>query len=449
MLENLKLRGRILLGYAIPIPLSFVLAWLVYSNTNMVRKVIEQSNVSRDALVTTDSIASDASTIEYSMRGYLLTKEDFRITRIVEATQSLEETTKTAQELIESSKNRVFSEEQKKLLNQLLEAANNLKQVDLQIVNLAKAGKMDDALKLFKSDKSTNLIKQIRDANTLFNEKAMKQLKESQLKTTSSLDLLTALAVLGNAFAAIASISIGILLASRIQQTINKTVSAMATSSTEIAASVEQQERAASQQASAVNQTTTTMDELEASSRQSAEQAEAAKVKVQLIADQILGLSEQVTQINDIANLVSDLANQTNMLALNAAVEAVRAGEQGKGFAVVAAEIRRLADQSKQSATKINTLVGDIQNSSYSKAVVNDGTGRGIQSIVNASSNIALSMQQISLNVRQQAIAIEQVVKAMNDLNMSAQQTASGINQTRVSIKQMNAAAQDLKTVVG
>ena len=50
------------------------------------------------------------------------------------------------------------------------------------------------------------------------------------------------------------------------------------------------------------------------------------------------------------------------MLALKAAVEAARAGEQGKGFGVVAGEIRKLADESKKSAQKINDLATDIQS---------------------------------------------------------------------------------------
>jgi methyl-accepting chemotaxis protein len=171
-------------------------------------------------------------------------------------------------------------------------------------------------------------------------------------------------------------------------------------SSTEIAATIEQQERIAVQQAASVNQTTTTMDELGASSRQSAMQAESAlenashvlnmaaegsKVvqktqqgmltlteKVGGIAEQVLHLSQQTNQIANITNLVSDLANQTNMLAINATVEAVRAGEQGKGFGVVAREIRRLADQSKQSAAEINDLINDIQNAINKTVMVTD-----------------------------------------------------------------------------
>ncbi len=83
-------------------------------------------------------------------------------------------------------------------------------------------------------------------------------------------------------------------------------------------------------------------------------------------------LSEQIGQIYNITNLVGDIANQTNMLALNAAVEAARAGEQGKGFAVIATEIRKLADQSRKSAERINNLVTDIQNATNTTVIVTD-----------------------------------------------------------------------------
>lgn len=76
---------------------------------------------------------------------------------------------------------------------------------------------------------------------------------------------------------------------------------------------------------------------------------------------QSIGVVQQETkEIMDFAKLISDIADQTNLLALNASIEAARAGEHGKGFAVVAAEVRKLAEQSKNALIQINGKVNDI-----------------------------------------------------------------------------------------
>ncbi|MBD2185320.1 CHASE3 domain-containing protein [Planktothrix sp. FACHB-1355] len=448
MLGNLKLRGRILVGYGVPIPLSFLLALLVYSNTNLVAQSLSQANASRDALEITDRMESEASAMERSTRGYLLTRQQSYLDRFKQASESLSEASTSAEKLIKDSKQEFFSNEQKNIFDRLVLTVKRLRSLDERMINLVRNGKGSEAIKIFVKDESALLSSQIKDLNNTFNDIALKQLRQTQSNTTNSLELLTWVAVFGTLIAAIASVIFGLLLASNIQQAINKNVSTIATSSNEIAASVEQQERSASQQAAAVNQTTITMDELGVSSKASAEQAEAARLKVDRIAQQIMQLSEQLSQINSIANLVSDIANQTNMLAINAAVEAVRAGEQGKGFAVVATEIRRLADQSKRSAEKIATLVADLQNTTKASVLITDANMAGIEGIVSAVNNISVNIQQISLNVRQQALAIDQVVTAMNDFNESAQQTAAGINQTRVSVLQLNETAKNLKSVI-
>ncbi|MDP8933757.1 MAG: methyl-accepting chemotaxis protein, partial [Cyanobacteriota bacterium] len=147
---------------------------------------------------------------------------------------------------------------------------------------------------------------------------------------------------------------------------------------------------------------------------------------------------------------------------INATVEAVRAGEQGKGFGVVATEIRRLADQSKRSAAQINDLINDIQNSINKTVIVTDegnktldnslklteGTAETFNNVANAINSVVLSSQQIYLNTKQQALAIEQVVDAMNVLNKGAAETASGISQSRVGTQTLNKAALNLKSLV-
>lgn len=291
-------------------------------------------------------------------------------------------------------------------------------------------------------------------------------------------------------FALLLASPLGYFMSRVITRTFKETIDHVAQASQDIAVATEEHERIASQQAAAIHQTSSTMDELGTSAQHSAEQAETAavgaqkvsvlssqgmqsvnhtlqtmaalKTRVEEISEQISHLNHQTSQIGLISGLVADLANQTNLLSLNAAVEATRAGTQGKGFAVVAAEIRKLADQSKEAAKKINVLVGDIQTAidatvrvtEFGTKTVEKGvetvqrTAEAFSDMSNAIDAVTLSSQQISLNVKQQAIAIQQVVDAMVALNKAAVQTASGIQQTKVGTQQLQQVTQRLQETV-
>ncbi|WP_293157821.1 MULTISPECIES: methyl-accepting chemotaxis protein [unclassified Microcoleus] len=296
--------------------------------------------------------------------------------------------------------------------------------------------------------------------------------------------------IAGVGFTAAVVSAIAIFLASRTTRSVNHIVRAIASSSSQIAVTIEQQKRIASQQLSAVDRTATTMNELSESSKACASEAEAAAFgaaqalklaaggsqavdntlkematlteNVGEIQKQILRLSEQTDRIGNISSLVSDLANQTNMLALNAAVEAVRAGESGKGFAVVASEIRKLADRSKESASNINALVAEIQKAITSTATATDDGTKTVENgvkiarktadafagVARAIERIAANSKQISVTSKNQAIAIQDVVESVNSLHLATQETASGISQVKLGIAQLNQAAQNLKSAV-
>lgn len=86
-----------------------------------------------------------------------------------------------------------------------------------------------------------------------------------------------------------------------------------------------------------------------------------------------------VDEIISMADAISNIASQTNLLALNAAIEAARAGENGKGFAVVAEEVRKLAEQSSNTVSKIQKTIGRV-NSAFSYLSENSN---GILTFVN------------------------------------------------------------------
>ena len=275
-----------------------------------------------------------------------------------------------------------------------------------------------------------------------------------------------------------------------VSRPLQQVISVITSSSTQMAASVTEQERISAQQAVSVNETNATMEELGASSHQAAIQAEGAangaekalelaqfgtsrveetlanmedtKVKVETIAQQILLLSEKTGQIREITNLVSDFANETKMLAMNAAVEAVRAGEHGKGFSVLAVETRKLADESKRSAGRINALVSEIQQATNntvmateegSKTVdagmaISHNTAETFREVAHVMDGASQETQQISLNVKQQSVAIRQVVEAIKSLHAGAKESTAGISQVKSGIRTLSDAAQTLQKMV-
>lgn len=76
--------------------------------------------------------------------------------------------------------------------------------------------------------------------------------------------------------------------------------------------------------------------------------------------ENVLGLNNSIISVSNITGFINEIAEQTNLLALNASIEAARAGEAGRGFAIVAQEIGKLAEQTKESSTTINTLLQNV-----------------------------------------------------------------------------------------
>ena len=314
---------------------------------------------------------------------------------------------------------------------------------------------------------------------------------ENAFATSNSLLRTIGLGTLGTAIiVTILAVGVSLLITEPLIQRISDVIRTVVSASSEMAATVEQQERSVSQQAASISESTAMMEELSRSAQRSAEQAETAQDQAQHVlqlakdgevvvdrtlerthqlqdrfgslAQQMDNLNEQIRRIGTISSLVSDLANQTNMLALNASVEAVRAGDAGRGFAVVASEIRKLADQSRHSAEKIDGLVEMVQsaiNSTSSLAqdstmAVSDTTGfahetaEKFMGVKDAIQKIAVSSQQIAANAQQQARAIEQLTEAMTALDHGANETASSISQTRAGSQHLNDAAVSLQKMV-
>ncbi|WP_252235102.1 methyl-accepting chemotaxis protein [Clostridium sp. CH2] len=95
---------------------------------------------------------------------------------------------------------------------------------------------------------------------------------------------------------------------------------------------------------------------VQASEKKSIELFKSTKLEL----EEAIQASKVVEQINVLSESIMQITSQTNLLALNAAIEAARAGEAGKGFSVVAEEIRKLAEQSKDTVIEIQNITGKV-----------------------------------------------------------------------------------------
>lgn len=421
---------------------------------------------------------------ETGQRGFILTGQDEFLDPYNQTEQNLDDDFDQLSDEISDNP------EQLQRLAQVEELAQEKLAELQQTINLKKAGQDETVLNIVLSSQGKQIMDNIRIKLAEMITVESDLLRQRQERNKLDYQLVILVSWIGLITIFIVGLLVLFLINKLAIQPINTVANTIAISAHEIATAIEQQERTASGQAASVNTTTTTMDELEASSRQSAEQADAASDQAQLalqaaengnhtvaqtlegmdqvtqsvkeIADKITRLSERTNQIGNISLIVSDLASQTNMLALNAAVEAVRAGEQGRGFSIVASEIQKLADKSKKSTKEINTLVDEIQNSIRSivmaadegKKIVNwsmsmtKNTTQAFVGITDTINTVVMYNQQISLNVQQEVIAIQQVVEAMESINQGAKETALGIRQTRIGTENLKQVAEQLKMIV-
>ncbi len=238
----------------------------------------------------------------------------------------------------------------------------------------------------------------------------------------------------------------------------------VATASRQIATGAQQQLTSLNETATSLTEITTTAEEFKATMQEFADRSravqEAADETAQLTAESrsltqdsaarieqvrtnsqaagqsVLNLSEQMQRIGEITATVNEIAEQTKLLALNASIEAARAGEGGRGFAVVATQVRELANQSKESAGRIEMLTSDTQKSMQDVVNRIQNGGRLSQESVEIIGQLTQSFEEI-------AQAIQQTREAMTQISTGAKQQEQGITELVTSITEIDSASQE------
>lgn len=229
---------------------------------------------------------------------------------------------------------------------------------------------------------------------------------------------------------------------SRASEHISSTVQELAVGSDHQVRTVEDSTQVINEMTNYSEEITLNADDMSKSAQETSEMSvegkqSIVKVKLQMnkINDNVLGLgsainglSERSTEIGRINEVITAIAAQTNLLALNAAIEAARAGEHGKGFAVVSDEVRKLAEQSADSAEQITKIIDVIQSD----------TNQTLKSMKSATIEVdagLIIVEEAGESFDKIEHSISSVVSQISDVAGAIKQLSSGSSQVATSIK--------------
>lgn len=171
-------------------------------------------------------------------------------------------------------------------------------------------------------------------------------------------------------------------------------------------------------------------------------------------------IKESSREITAITSVIEEIADKTNLLSLNAAIEAARAGEAGRGFAVVAEEVKKLAQQSAESTSRIKEIIEEMhsainlaveamQNADQSIVRQNEavkGTQTAFSEFEDFINNVTKRIDEINSLMNLMQEKKDEIVASMENISAISEETAAATEEVSASTEEQLSAVEDLKS---
>ena len=181
--------------------------------------------------------------------------------------------------------------------------------------------------------------------------------------------------------------------------------------------------------------------------------------EVNIVQDKMHNVVEVTKEIDKVVNIINEVSEQTNLLALNASIEAARAGESGTGFAIVANEIKKLANNTKESANYIRDMVKRLRAElSVSENSINEAVtvfSKGKEHINKAVTSmdkmeghlegISSAFENISANIEEQSAITQEITSRLSEINNQTQTLSEVCMKTGQGIYNISIMAENLR----